>query len=148
LETTNARIGNGARVVQGDALAASLPFKKEEKFESISLFYLLHCLPGPLERKKVLFENLRGHLADDGILYGTTILDKGVKHNLLGKFLMIFLNAVGIFGNWGDSEEGYEVALKENFEDVDVRVVGAVLLFTARKPRKDAGANNGARRTV
>jgi hypothetical protein len=87
-------------------------------------------------------------LADDGILYGTTILDKGVKHNLLGKFLMIFLNAVGIFGNWGDSEEGYEVALKENFEDVDVRVVGAVLLFTARKPRKDAGVNNGARRTV
>lgn len=51
LETTNARIGNVARMFQGDALAPSLPFKKEEKFESISLFYLLHCMPGPLERK-------------------------------------------------------------------------------------------------
>ena len=95
----------------------------------------------------MLFENLRGYLADDGILYGTTILDKGVKHNLLGKFLMLFLNTVGIFGNWGDSEEGYEAALKENFEDEDVRVVGVVLLFTVKKPRKDARVKGG-RRTV
>jgi SAM-dependent methyltransferase len=69
LEAANARIGNVARMVQGDALAASLPFKEKEKFDSISLFYLLHCMPGPLERKKVLFENLRSHLTDDGILY-------------------------------------------------------------------------------
>ena len=134
-------------MVQGDALTLSLPFKKEEKFDSISLFYLLHCLPGPLERKKVLFENLRDHLAHDKILYGKTILDKGVKHNLLGKFLVLFLNTVGIFGNWGDSEEGYEAALKENFEDVEVRVVGVVLLFTAKKLRKDARVKGG-RRTV
>jgi hypothetical protein len=120
-----------ARIFQGDALAPSLPFKKEKKFESVTLFYLLHCLPGPIERKKVLFENLREYLADDGILHGATISDKGVKHNLFGKFLMLFLNTVGIFGNWGESEEGYEAALKENFEDVDVRVVGVVLLFTA-----------------
>ena len=54
LETANARIGNVARMVQGDALTLSLPFKKEEKFDSISLFYLLHCLPGPLEGKSVV----------------------------------------------------------------------------------------------
>jgi ubiquinone/menaquinone biosynthesis C-methylase UbiE len=56
LETANRRIGNVARVrmVQGDALAASLPFNKNEKFETISLFYLLHCLPGPLGREKNL----------------------------------------------------------------------------------------------
>jgi SAM-dependent methyltransferase len=148
LETTNARIGNVARMFKGDALAPSLPFMKEEKFESISLIYLLHCMPGPLERKKVLFENLREYLADDGVLYGTTILGKDVKHNLFGKFLMLFLNTVGIFGNWGDSEEGYEAALKENFEDVDVRVVEVVLLFTAKKPKKDVRVSNGGRRTV
>jgi SAM-dependent methyltransferase len=147
LESTNSRIGNKARMFQADALAPTLPFKKGEKFESISLFYLLHCMPGPLERKIVLFENLREYLADDGIIYGTTILDKGVKHNLLGKILMPFLNRVGIFGNWGDSDVGYEAALKENFEDVDVRIVGAVFLFTARKPRKDARVSGG-RRTV
>jgi hypothetical protein len=60
---------------------------------------------------------------------------------------MFFLNTVGIFGNLGDSEEGYEAALKENFEDVEVRVVGVVLLFTAKKPRRDAGVKGG-RRTV
>jgi hypothetical protein len=54
-------------------------------------------LPRPLERKVVLFENLRECLADDGILYGIMILDKGVKHDLLGKMLMLFLNTVGIW---------------------------------------------------
>jgi hypothetical protein len=88
---------------------------------------------------------MREYLANDRVLYGATILDKGVKHTFLGKFLMFFLNSVGIFGNWGEEEEGYEGVLKENFEEVEVRVLGVVLLITARGPRKDIGVKGGRR---
>ncbi|MCJ1364158.1 hypothetical protein MMC16_003267 [Acarospora aff. strigata] len=32
-------------------------------FDSISLFYLLHCMPGPTAAKAVVFEHLKPHLA-------------------------------------------------------------------------------------
>ncbi|MBF4338849.1 class I SAM-dependent methyltransferase, partial [Vibrio anguillarum] len=59
-----------------------------DKFESISVNYLLHCLPGNLIDKGIMFKHLKEHLNDGGVLFGSTILGKGTKQNFFAKKLM------------------------------------------------------------
>ncbi|KFY87285.1 hypothetical protein V500_07088 [Pseudogymnoascus sp. VKM F-4518 (FW-2643)] len=135
-----------ARTVAADVFE-SLPLKSsngnigdegtgKEKFDSISLFYLLHCLPGPCSAKARIFENLKMHLTADGTLYGATILGQGgdVNFNWFASFLMKLYNKKGIFGNSGDSEKLFIEALGRSFEKVESRVEGCVLLFKASRP--------------
>ncbi|KAF4997553.1 hypothetical protein FGRMN_3758 [Fusarium graminum] len=104
------------------------------QFDSISLFYLLHCLPGPPEHKAAIFKNLKGHLNKGGVLFGATILGKGVQHNLFGRLIMAAYNWAGVFDNRQDSKEVFAQALKENFARVETEVIGRVLLFRAWEP--------------
>jgi hypothetical protein len=46
-------------------------------FDSISLNYLLHCLPGNLASKSIVFENVNPLLRDGGLIFGSTILGEG-----------------------------------------------------------------------
>ena len=110
------------------------PLDPTIKYKSISLFYLLHCLPGPPSRKMALFNDLRNNVAPEGVVYGTTVLGKGIKHNLPGKALMAFFNAKGIFDNREDSEEELTERLKACFEKVETNIVGAVLMFKCQGP--------------
>ncbi len=111
------------------------PLPTEERYGSISLMYLLHCMPGPPERKAAIFGNLKNDLKEDGTLFGATVLGKGVEHNWAGKVLMKLYNKRGIFGNWDDGAEVILKELKMHFEDVDAKMEGVVLLFTAKGPR-------------
>lgn len=112
-----------------------LPTTAEETFDSISLFYLFHCLPGSFPKKaEEVISQLAPVLAPEGILYGATILGKGVSHNWIGRWLMGLYNKKGIFSNRDDSVEGLTAALEKYFEDVEVKVVGMVALFVAREP--------------
>ncbi|BCS01093.1 class I SAM-dependent methyltransferase [Aspergillus luchuensis] len=105
------------------------------KFDSISLMYMLHCLPPPTDRKAAVFAHLKHHLTPEGTLFGVTILGYGTQHNLLGRLTMRFLNWRGDFGNADDRPEVFVKALEEEFEEVETHIVGVVLLFRARKPR-------------
>ncbi|KAI1786083.1 S-adenosyl-L-methionine dependent methyltransferase [Ganoderma leucocontextum] len=106
------------------------------KYDSIALYYLFHCLPQSFPQKgTAVFANVAPALAPNGVLYGATILGKGVAHNWLGSWLMGQYNSKGIFGNTGDSEEGLRQALGEVFEECAVTVVGVVAMFEARKLR-------------
>ena len=113
-----------------------LPIPANQKFDSISLMYLLHCLPGSTSYNKAsIFRHLKEHLTDDGTLFGATVLGKGVQHNWAGQLLMRLYNRKGIFGNLDDGAEGFLEVLKECFEDVEARVEGVVLVFAASGPR-------------
>jgi SAM-dependent methyltransferase len=128
------------RCVVGDVFAP-LPLRspaasgehEPEKFDSISLFYLLHCLPGPCSSKCAVFANVAPHLKDDGAVFGATILGvgAGVRHNWLGRRVMEGYNRRGIFGNRDDNAEEFVAALGKEFANVESKVVGAVLLFKA-----------------
>lgn len=119
LAITAARLGGGA------------------KFDAISCMFLLHCVPGPPTRKAQGLQRLAPLLRDDdSVLFGTTILGNGVEHNLFGRFLMTAYNNAGSFDNWDDDAESIVQALREAFEDVKFEVVGTVLLFEARRPRR------------
>ena len=103
------------------------------RFDSIAANYLFHCLPGELEWKvRTVASNLRPYLAQSGVLFGSTILGRGVAHNLLGRRLMRLYNRKGIFSNVEDDEQGLERGLASQLTDVEIEVVGAVALFAGR----------------
>jgi hypothetical protein len=102
-------------------------------FDSIGANFLFHCLPGRPEWKAAtVASNLRPYLASGGVLFGSTILGRGVAHNLLGRRLMNLYNRKGIFSNVEDDERGLERGLASELTDVEIDVVGAVALFAGR----------------
>ncbi len=102
-------------------------------FGSISLNYLLHCLPGNLASKSIVFENVKPLLRDGGVIFGSTILGEGVRHNPLAKQLLKIYNAKGIFSNLSDRQSDLEAGLKAHFDEHTIHVEGCVALFSARK---------------
>jgi Methyltransferase domain len=103
------------------------------RFESAAANYLLHCLPGQIESKTAtLARNVRPHLEPGGVLFGSTILGRGVRHTRLGRRLMHVYNKRGIFSNAEDDEGALERGLTAELNDVEIDVVGVVALFAAR----------------
>jgi len=101
-------------------------------FGSIALNYLLHCLPGDLKSKSIVFQNMKPLLKDGGVIFGATILGRGVQHNFMAKKLMRAYNARGIFNNLDDSQEDLEAGLRANFNQCTIGVRGCVALFHAK----------------
>ncbi len=105
----------------------------DARFDSIGANFLFHCLPGGLEWKAAtVASNLRPYLAAGGVLFGSTILGRGVAHNVLGRRLMRLYNRKGIFSNTEDDEQQLEHGLASQLADVEIEVVGAVALFAGR----------------
>lgn len=103
-----------------------------EKFDSISVNYLLHCLPGSLVEKSILFKNLKTLLNDEGVLFGSTILGKGVKKNFFAQKLMDVYNKKGIFCNFNDDLDSLSNSLNEHFSNVEIKMIGCVALFSCK----------------
>lgn len=107
----------------------------DRRFDSISLFYLLHCLPGDMADKgRTVLSTLVPHLTPGGVLYGATILGDEAKHNWIGRRLMALYNRKGIFGNRHDTQASLQSVLTERFAKVAVWQVGKVALFRAEMP--------------
>ena len=117
--------------IQADVLA---PVELGDKrFDSIGANYLFHCLPGELSWKvRTVVANLRPYLVSGGVFFGSTILGRGVEHNLLGRRLMRLYNRKGIFSNLEDDRQGLEQGLAAQLNDVEIEIVGAVALFSGR----------------
>ncbi|KAJ5777273.1 hypothetical protein N7520_000519 [Penicillium odoratum] len=133
LKYTKERLGRpDTRTIQADVLQ---PLPLTGVYDSVSIFFLVHCLPGPVENKMALFTNLKPYLAENGKIYGTTVLGKDVSHNWFGWILMFLYNWQGIFSNWDDGEKEIREALCRDYMNVETRVVGRVLMFVASQPR-------------
>jgi len=111
------------------------PLPLHERFDSIGLGFLLHCLPGDLPYKARALAHLAAVLSPTGVLFGSTILSAGVRHNRLGAALIDLYNRKGIFNNRSDSAAGLQAVLDASFAEVSLTVRGAVALFSARRPR-------------
>ncbi len=100
------------------------------RFASIALNYVLHCLPGPLEEKSGnVFDHLRDHLEDDGVLFGSTLLGKDIQIPLAARPLMAAYNRMGVFDNGEDSLGGLMESLSQRFRTFHVEVHGCGVLF-------------------
>lgn len=103
-------------------------------FDSIGANYVFHCVPGSWADKGLAIGHLAARLASDGVLFGGTVLGRGVRHNVAGRKLMSIYNKKGIFHNSDDDAEGLERVLRQHFADVSVTIVGTVALFRASGP--------------
>lgn len=103
-----------------------------ERFDSIGLNYLLHCLPGTMADKACVFDYLRPLLNPGGVMFGSTLLSDGVTTNPLARRLMAVYNQKGIFCNTADSRSALEIELRRRFAESHVRIVGCAALFRAR----------------
>lgn len=121
-----------ARCLQHDILQP-LP-NHEGPFDSVSMFFLLHCLPASPSRKCEVFKHLKYVLSTHGIIFGATILGPSGNHTWLSRRALRRLNYLRHFSNMSDSKEEFENALRENYE-VETREVGACLLFLASTPK-------------
>jgi SAM-dependent methyltransferase len=110
------------------------------QFDSIGMNYLLHCMPGNLKTKGMVFRHLIPFLSPDGVLFGSTILGEGVRFNLLGKLFMRVYNSPlipnsRVVNNQKDCLEDLRTSLHENFENFTTEVIGTVVFFVGRLPK-------------
>ena len=102
------------------------------KFDSVGMNYLLHCLPGDIRSKAVVFQHLKA-LANPGcVFFGATLLHNGVPRNWLARRVMDRNNALGIFSNAADDLDGLRAAVAEHFTDSVIAVVGCVGVFSGQ----------------
>jgi len=103
-----------------------------EPFDSIGANYLLHCLPGAIADKAIVFDYIKSLMKPGARVFGSTILQGGVERSWLAKKLMGIYNKKGIFSNTRDSLEGLKSALFQRFENVTIEVTGCVALFSGQ----------------
>ena len=108
-----------------------IPFDGQ-KFDSVGINYLLHCVPGSIESKSVAIDHLTDLMNPDAVLFGSTLLQGGVRRNWLAKALMDAYNKRGVFSNERDDLEGLKNALAKRLRDVSVDVIGCAALFAGR----------------
>ena len=102
-------------------------------FDSAGLSYVLHCLPGTIRTKSVVFEHLDALLNPGGIVFGSTALYSEVPKNWLSRRLMDAYNKEKILSNAEDDLTGLRWALSQHLSNVIIEIVGCVALFSAQK---------------
>jgi ubiquinone/menaquinone biosynthesis C-methylase UbiE len=105
----------------------------KQAFDSVAMVNLLHCVPGTMSDKAIIFEHAQSVLAPGGALFGATVLGAEADHTRHSRRVMARFNRRGIFSNLDDRREDLEAALSEAFAVHEVEIQGAVALFTARK---------------
>jgi len=107
------------------------PLPLEERFDSIGLCYLLHCVPGKITEKAVIFDHAALVMNDGATIFGATILQDAPRSKP-AQMLMNFYNSKGVFSNASDTLQDLTDILESRFTDVAVSKVGTVALFSAR----------------
>jgi len=108
-----------------------IPFDGE-RFDSIGINHVIHCLPGTMREKGVAFQNLKALMKEGAVLFGATVLGQGVDHNLLGAKWLEHFNQRGVLDNLRDNSADLRDVLREHFATSSVEVVGRTALFAAR----------------
>ena len=130
LRVASQRISRFApRTVLADILT---PLPSLGPFSSVSLCYLLHCIPGAINEKAVVFDHLRPLLAPGARVFGATIVQGKVPRSVPAQALMNLYNRKGIFSNAEDTVEDLNAAVRQRFSDVKIVTKGAAALFEAR----------------
>ena len=131
LEVASKRLSRyGPKTHEGNALEPfGLP---PASFQSVGLNWLLHCLPGDIASKSVVFDHCKAVLAPGGVDFGSTVLSGGVRHTWQSRLMMKKLNDDGVFGNLEDDLEGLARELESRFANPRVSVKGTLALFSAQ----------------
>jgi hypothetical protein len=102
-----------------------------ESYRSVSMTNLLHCLPGSLRSKSAALANAKALMRPGAVLFGSTVIGTGIRHNLLGRTLLASWNRRGIYSNLDDDLSTLESVLTDLFARHEVSLHGPMALFTA-----------------
>lgn len=106
----------------------------DARFDSVGMNFLLHCLPGTMAQKSVVFDHVAPFLRPGARVFGSTVLGSGPHHTGRSARLLGKLNRSEVFSNLDDRMEDLEAELRARFSDVETVRAGAVCLFSARHP--------------
>jgi hypothetical protein len=101
-------------------------------FSSVAVCALLHCLPGSIPAKALIFDHLKCVMAPAARIFGATLVQGSVPRTFVAQHLMDFYNAKGVFQNAQDTVEDLESELSARFCNVNIKVHGSVALFEAQ----------------
>lgn len=104
-----------------------------DRFDSVSMNSLLHCLPGTITQKAIIFNHLNDVMNPGAVLFGCTVLGRGTPKNQFAQTLMAFYNRKGIFSNTNDEVHELHRALNVHFSDVKMNLFGCVAIFSGKK---------------
>jgi hypothetical protein len=131
LAMTSRRLARYApRIVEADVLD---PLPLLGPFSSVGLCYLLHCVPGRISQKAMIFDHLKAVMAPAARIFGATIVQGASPRSWGARRLLDLYNATGILANTSDTIEDLERELTSRFRKVDVRLEGTVALFQAQR---------------
>lgn len=74
-----------------------LRLNDEAPFDSAGVNYLLHCVPGTMADKAVVFRCVAEYLAPGGVLFGSTLLSHEVERSWAARALMRFFQSQRYF---------------------------------------------------
>lgn len=103
----------------------------ENKYDSVGLNYLIHCLPGTIQDKGIIFSQIKPFLNPGAVIFGATVLGKDLKLGLVARKLMKLYNNKSIFCNLNDNEPGLRSILEQYFSEVSIKIIGSVAIFSA-----------------
>jgi hypothetical protein len=115
--------------VEADVLK---PLPVSGPFASAGMNAVLHCLPGPMERKAAAVANIAAVLAPDATFFGATVLGRSARHTRAGRAMLWAFNRRGTFDNLDDTEDGVAEILRASFNDVTIETLGGLAIFAAR----------------
>lgn len=100
-------------------------------FASVGLTYMLHCLPGRMSEKLAAVDHLRPLMREGAVLFGATILGRGIAPNRAARALLDLYNAKGVFNNHEDDMASLSDGLRQRFDQVEIAREGCVAAFRA-----------------
>ena len=100
-------------------------------FTSVGLTYVLHCLPGRMSEKLIAIDHLRPLMGKAAVLFGATILGRGIAPNRAARALLDLYNTKGVFNNPEDDLDSLRDGLRQRFDEVEIESQGCVALFRA-----------------
>lgn len=104
------------------------------RYDSVGMNFLLHCLPGSMRQKSVVFDHVTPFLRPGARVFGSTVLGDGPHHTKRSGKLLAKLNRSEVFSNLDDRMDDLNEQLRARFTEVETVRSGAVCLFSARFP--------------
>ena len=84
-----------------------------------------------MSEKLVAIDHLRPLMGKGAVLFGATILGRGIAPNRAARALLDLYNAKGVFNNRADDLTSLRDGLRQRFDEVEVECEGCVALFRA-----------------
>ncbi|HEY8102075.1 MAG TPA: class I SAM-dependent methyltransferase [Burkholderiaceae bacterium] len=104
------------------------------RFDSIALGGILHCIPGDMAEKGVVFDSIKPLMHASTKVFGYTILNQGVTKTMLSRVTYFILQKLKVINGLDDSASQLTQELKKRFKFIEVKVIGCVAIFVAHTP--------------